>query len=196
MGDLLLVRHGQTEWSRSGQHTGRTDLALTAYGERQARSLAPLFAARTLAAAYASPLERARRTAELAGVAADVDPDLVEWDNGDYEGRTTAQIREDRAGWWLWTDGAPGGEDWEQVGARCERTLARVAPQLEEGDVALFGHGHSLRALTAAWVGLPAYQGGLFTMSEASLSVLGHYRGHRVVKGWNDVSAHPAEDAS
>ncbi len=196
MGDLLLVRHGQTEWSRSGQHTGRTDLPLTAYGERQAASLAPMFAAKTLAATFTSPLERAWRTAELAGLSASVDPDLVEWDNGDYEGRTTVQIREDRAGWWLWTDGAPQGEDWEQVGARCARTLDRVAPLLADGDVALFGHGHSLRALAATWVGLPAYQGGLFTMSEASLSVLGHYRGHQVVKGWNDVSAHPADDAA
>ncbi len=194
MGDLLLVRHGQTEWSRSGQHTGRTDLSLTAYGQRQAASLGPLFGARPLVATFASPLERARRTAELAGLSAEIDPDLVEWDNGDYEGRTTAQIREDRAGWWLWTDGAPHGEDWEQVGARCTRTLARVTPLLDGGDVALFGHGHSLRALTATWLGLAAHQGGLFTMSEASLSVLGVYRGHRVVKGWNDVSAHPAPD--
>jgi broad specificity phosphatase PhoE len=196
MGDLLLVRHGQTEWSRSGQHTGRTDLPLTPYGERQAASLRPLFARRDLAATFTSPLERARRTSELAGLPATVDPDLVEWDNGDLEGRTTAEIREDRPGWWLWTDGAPNGEDWEQVGARCARTLDRAAPLLQDGDVALFGHGHSLRALAAVWVGLPAYQGGLFTMSEASLSVLGHYRGHRVVKDWNDISAHPSDDAS
>ena len=194
MGDLLLVRHGQTEWTRTHQHTGLTDVALTPYGERQAASLAPLLAPRTFAAVWTSPLVRARRTAELAGLAAEVDEDLVEWDNGDYEGRTTAQIREDRPGWWLWTDGAPGGEDWERVGARCARTVERVAPALEDGDVALFGHGHSLRALAAVWVGLPAWQGGIFTQDPASVSVLGDYRGHRVVMAWNDVTAHPPED--
>ena len=195
MGDLLLVRHGQTEWSRSGQHTGRTDIALTPYGERQAASLAPLLQARTLAATWTSPLQRARRTAELAGQQPEVDEDLVEWDNGEYEGRTTAQIREDRAGWWLWTDGAPGGEDWRQVQARCERALSRVAPTADQpGDVVLFGHGHALRALAAVWVGLPASQGGIFTLEEASLSVLGHYRGHQVVKSWNDVTVHPPQE--
>jgi len=186
MGDLLLVRHGETEWSRSGQHTGLTDLPLTERGEAQARALVPGFAGRTVVASFVSPLQRAARTAELAGLSAEVDADLVEWDNGEYEGRTTAQIREDREGWWLWTDGAPGGESWEQVQPRCERTLATVAPLLEQGDVALVGHGHSLRALAAVWVGLPAYQGGLFTMEPATLSVLGHYRGHRVVKQWNE----------
>ena len=195
MGDLLLVRHGQTEWSRTHRHTGRTDVPLTPYGEVQAASLAPLFAARDLVAVWTSPLQRARRTAELAGLTPQVDDDLIEWDNGEYEERTTAQIREDRAGWWLWTDGAPGGEDWEQVQARCTRTLERVAPQLESGDVALFGHGHSLRALVAVWVGLPAWQGGIFTLDEASLSIAGSYRGHRVVKAWNDVTAHPAAPA-
>ncbi len=193
MGELLLVRHGETEWSRTHKHTGRTDLPLTAYGERQAASLGPLLAGRTLVASWTSPLERARRTAELAGMTPLVDDDLVEWDNGDYEGLSTAQIREQHPGWWLWTDGAPGGEDWEQVGARCCRTLERVTPALEQGDVALFGHGHSLRALAAVWVGLPAWQGGIFTQDAASLSVLGCYRGHRVVMAWNDVNAHPAQ---
>lgn len=193
MGELLLVRHGQTEWSRTHRHTGRTDVALTPYGERQAASLAPLLARRRIVAVWSSPLVRAHRTAELAGLTPEVDADLVEWDNGDYEGRSTADIRTDRPGWWLWTDGAPGGEDWETVGARCARTLALVAPALEDGDVALFGHGHSLRALAAVWVGLPAYQGGIFTQDEASLSVLGSYRGHQVVKAWNDVTAHPPE---
>ena len=193
MGDLLLVRHGQTEWSRTHRHTGRTDVPLTPYGEVQAASLAPLIARRRPVSTWASPLVRARRTAELAGCTPTVDDDLVEWDNGDYEGRSTADIRTERPGWWLWTDGAPGGEDQEQVGERCARTLARIAPDLERGDVALFGHGHALRALTAVWVGLPAFQGGLFTLDEASLSVLGLYRGHRVVKSWNDVTAHPPE---
>ncbi len=193
MGDLLLVRHGQTKWSRTHRHTGRTDVALTPYGERQAAALVPALAGRELTAVWSSPLLRARHTAELAGLAPRIDDDLVEWDNGDYEGRSTAEIREDRPGWWLWTDGAPGGEDWERVGARCDRTLKRIAPRLADGDVAVFGHGHALRALAAVWVGLPAWQGGIFTQDEASLSVLGHYRGHRVVKSWNDVTAHPPQ---
>ena len=193
MADLLLVRHGETAWTRTHKHTGRTDVPLTPYGEQQAASLAPLLAARTIAASLTSPLVRARRTAELAGLPGEVDEDLVEWDNGDYEGRTTAQIREDRPGWWLWTDGAPGGEDWRQVGVRCARTVDRVLPDLEQGDVVLFGHGHALRALAAVWVGLPAWQGGIFAQDPASVSALGHYRGHRVVLRWNDVSAHPPE---
>ncbi len=195
MGDLLLVRHGQTEWSRTHKHTGRTDVPLTAYGERQAAALAPLLAARSLAAVWSSPLQRAWRTAELAGLSPEPDEDLLEWDNGEYEGRTTAEIREDRPGWWLWSDGAPGGEDAAAVQVRCERTVGRVVPALERGDVALFGHGHSLRALAAVWVGLTAVEGGIFTQDPASLSVLGWYRGHRVVQSWNDVGAHPAEDA-
>lgn len=193
-GELLLVRHGQTAWSRDHLHTGRTDIPLTPYGERQATSLAAGLARRPVVATYSSPLQRAWRTAELAGLPPVVDEDLLEWDNGDYEGRTTAHIREDRPGWWLWTDGAPGGETWEQVGQRCARTVERVAPHLAHGDVALFGHGHSLRALTAVWVGLPAYQGGLFTQDSGSLSTLGVYRDHHVVTSWNDVTAHPRDD--
>jgi len=195
VGDLLLVRHGETAWSRSHRHTGRTDVPLTPYGQRQAASLAPLLARREIAAAWTSPLVRARRTAELAGVVAQVDEDLVEWDNGELEGRTTADIRQARPGWWLWTDGATGGEYWEDVGARVARTILRVAPQLDAGDVALFGHGHSLPALAAVWVGLPAWQGGAFTQDAGSLSVLGHHHGHRVIKSWNDVSAHPSEQS-
>ena len=182
------MRHGETEWSANGRHTGLTDLPLTPYGEEQARALAPRLAGHRLAAARVSPLLRARRTAELAGLSGlpvEVDPDLVEWDNGAHEGRTTAQIREEHPGWWLWTDGAPSGESWEQVQVRCERVLERVGPLLEDGDVALVGHGHALRALAAVWVGLPAFQGGLFTMEPARLSVLGTYRGHRVVKVWD-----------
>lgn len=195
MGELLLVRHGETEWSRTQRHTGRTDVALTPYGERQAIGLAPALAARRPVAAFTSPLVRAARTAELAGLNADLDEDLVEWDNGDYEGRTTAHIRGDRPGWWLWTDGAPGGEDWQQVGARCARTLARAAPLLAGGDVVLVGHGHALRALAAIWVGLPAWQGGIFTQDAASLSALGTYHDHPVVTAWNDVHSYPGEPA-
>jgi broad specificity phosphatase PhoE len=185
VGDLLLARHGETTWSASGQHTGLTDLPLTAEGEEQARALAPLFAGYDVVAAWTSPLQRAARTAELAGLTAEVDPDLVEWDNGLFEGRTTMDIRQEQPGWWLWTDGAPGGEGWEQVQPRCERVVDRVVPLLERGDVALVGHGHALRALTAVWLGLPASEGGLFTMEPARLSVLGTYRDHRVVKRWD-----------
>ncbi|MCW2777928.1 MAG: Phosphoglycerate mutase [Frankiales bacterium] len=187
MGDLLLVRHGQTEWSANGRHTGLTDLPLTDVGEDQARALAPRLAERPVVAAFVSPLQRARRTAELAGLSPQVDPDLVEWDKGMFEGRTTHDIRDEHPDWWLWTDGAPGGETWEQVQPRCERTLDRCVPLLEQGDVALVGHGHSLRALAAVWIGLPAFQGGLFTMEPARLSVLGTYRGHRVVKEWDTL---------
>ena len=190
-GDLVLVRHGQTEWSRTHRHTGLTDVALTPLGERQAASLADPLARRQPVAALTSPLQRARRTAELAGLAAEVDDDLLEWDNGAYEGRTTAEIRGDRPGWWLWTDGAPEGESAEQVGVRCARTVARVVPLLARGDVVLVGHGHALRALAAVWLGLPASSGGLFTMDEAGLAVLGTYRGHRVVRRWG-VPAEPA----
>ena len=194
MGELLLVRHGQTEWSRTHKHTGRTDVPLTAYGERQARSLAAVLDRRPGLTSFTSPLQRAARTADLAVGEAALDDDLVEWDNGDYEGRTTADIRSGRPGWWLWTDGAPGGETWEQVEARCRRTLDRVRPLLDDGDVALFGHGHSLRALAAVWVGLPAWQGGIFTQDAGSVSMLGVYRDHPVVMSWNDVTAHPPED--
>ncbi len=185
MGDLLLIRHGETAWSASSKHTGLTDVPLTEKGEEQARTLSGRLAGLDVVASFVSPLQRARRTAELAGLTPDVDPDLVEWDNGLYEGRTTKEIRDDAPGWWLWTDGAPGGETWEQVQPRCERTLDRCVPLLERGDVALVGHGHSLRALAAVWLGLPASQGGLFTMEPARLSILGTYRDHRVVKVWD-----------
>jgi probable phosphoglycerate mutase len=196
VGELLLVRHGQTEWSRTHRHTGRTDVPLNAHGERQAASLAPVLARRTLVACFASPLVRAQRTAELAVGAARTDDDLVEWDNGQYEGVTTADIRAERPGWWLWTDGAPGGETWQDVGARCTRTLQRVTPLLVDGDVVLFGHGHSLRALAAVWVGLPAWQGGIFTQDAGSVSVLGTYRDRPVVMTWNDVTPHPVEQSA
>jgi broad specificity phosphatase PhoE len=136
-----------------------------------------------------SPLARARRTAELARFSPDLEPDLVEWDYGSYEGRTTAEIRADRGDdWWVFTDGSPDGEQWEDLAARSARVLSRVAPLLAgEGDVLLFGHGHALRALTAVWLGLPAWQGGLFTLDPASVSVLGRYHDRPVVMRWNQV---------
>lgn len=185
MGDLILIRHGETAWSAAHKHTGLTDVPLSDRGEEQARTLSGRVAGLPVVASFVSPLQRARRTAELAGLTPEIDPDLLEWDNGLYEGRTTAEIREEHEGWWLWTDGAPGGETWEQVQPRCERVVDKVLPLLEDGDVALVGHGHSLRALAAVWLGLPASQGGLFTMEPARLSLLGWYRGHRVVKVWD-----------
>ena len=161
MGELILLRHGQTEWSRAGRHTGRTDIPLTPAGEAAAESLAPALAARNIVAVFTSPAQRAVRTAELAGLhGAKPDPDLQEWDYGGYEGITTAQVRAGRPGWYLWRDGVvPGdaehpGEAVAEVGARADAVLARVRPLLGEGDVALVSHAHLLRVLTARWLGL------------------------------------------
>nr|WP_203625043.1 histidine phosphatase family protein [Streptomyces sp. SID9913] len=188
---MLLARHGETEWSRSGRHTGRTDLPLTPHGEEQARSLAPLLAGRAFALVLTSPLERARRTAELAGLTgADPDPDLREWDYGAYEGVTTATIRAGRPDWDLWTDGVPPGpelpgESPAQVGARADRVLARVARALEEGDVLLVAHGHLLRVLTARRLGLSPAEGRLFRLETGALSRLSLEHGRPVIAEWN-----------
>ncbi|WP_328551447.1 histidine phosphatase family protein [Streptomyces sp. NBC_00358] len=163
MGELILIRHGQTEWSLSGRHAGRTDVPLTEAGEAAAESLAPRLAERDLVAVFSSPLSRAVRTAELAGLTGvRADPDLVEWDYGGYEGLTAAQIRETRPGWELWRDGVvPGdsahpGERLRQVAARTDAVLERVRPLLDEGDVAVVAHGHLARVLTVRWLGLDA----------------------------------------
>jgi probable phosphoglycerate mutase len=192
MGDLLLVRHGETEWSRSGQHTSWTDLPLTQRGEEQAKSLTPLLAARAFALVLTSPLGRAVRTAELAGLSgAATDPDLHEWRYGAYEGVTTAEIHRTRPDWDLWTDGAPPdsdghpGESPEQVGERADRVLSRVAPVLPEGDVLLVAHGHFLRVLTARRLGLPPSGGRLFRLETGTLSRLSTERGWPVVAEWN-----------
>ncbi|MFF0523784.1 histidine phosphatase family protein [Actinomadura nitritigenes] len=197
MGELILLRHGETEWSRDRRHTGRTDLPLTARGEEQARALPPLLAPRHIVRVLASPAERARRTAELAGLTVDeTDPDLWEWDYGGYEGITTAEIREDRPGWYLWKDGViPGdaehpGETVEQVGKRTDAVLARVRPLLAEGDVALVAHGHVLRVLTARWLGLEPALGRAFALATGTLSLLGTEHGHPVITSWN-VPADP-----
>ncbi|MEW2352925.1 histidine phosphatase family protein [Spirillospora sp. NPDC029432] len=192
MGDLIIVRHGETEWSRARRHTGRTDLPLTARGEEQARALAPVTAGRAFARVLSSPAERARRTAELAGLAVDdVDPDLWEWDYGGYEGITSKRIREDRPGWFLWEDGViPGdadhpGESVERVGERTDAVLGRVRPLLAEGDVALVAHGHLLRVLTARWLGLEPAAGRLFRLETGTLSTLGTEHDRPVIAAWN-----------
>ena len=186
VGEIVLVRHGQTEWSAAGRHTSVTDLALTPEGERQARALGAALARRRFVAALSSPRQRALRTAELAGLTVTaIDEDLAEWHYGAYEGITTREIRATRPDWDLWRDGCPGGETPEQVGARIDRVLARVRPLLTQGDVALVGHGHSLRVAGARWVGLPVAAGGLLALDTATLSTLGYEHERQVIRGWN-----------
>ncbi len=192
MGELLLIRHGETEWSRSGQHTGRTDIPLTAAGVAAASVLAPAVASRPVVAAFTSPLRRARRTAELVGLTGALeDPDLQEWDYGGYEGLTTDQIRQTRPGWFLWRDGVPAGdaahpgETAGQVGARADAVLRRSGPLLAGGDVALVAHGHLLRVLTARWLGLEPEAGRYFRLDTGTLSTLGIEHGLPVITSWN-----------
>jgi probable phosphoglycerate mutase len=192
VGDLLLVRHGETEWSRSGQHTSYTDLPLTRQGEEQAKSLTPLLSGRTFALTLTSPLARAMRTAELAGLTGAVpEPDLHEWDYGGYEGITTAEIHRTRPDWDLWTDGvAPGpddhpGESPRQIGERADRVLSRVAEALGDGDVILVAHGHVLRVLTARRLGLPPADGRLFLLETGTLNRLSTEHGRPVIAEWN-----------
>lgn len=207
MGELIVLRHGQTEWSAAGRHTGRTDVPLTARGVMDAAALAPMLARRTaqspLAAVFTSPARRAVRTAELAGLGGPgtpgtvgglvpkQDPDLWEWDYGGYEGITTARIRQDRPGWYLWRDGViPGdgahpGETVAQVGERTDRVLKRAAALLSDGDVALVAHGHVLRVLTARWLGLPPADGRLFRLDTGTVSTLGTEHDAPVIVSWN-----------
>ena len=192
MGELILLRHGETEWSRARRHTGRTDLPLTAAGEAAARALAPAIARRSVVAAFTSPAQRATRTAELAGLAdAKTDPDLQEWDYGGYEGRTTRDIKQTRPGWYLWRDGViPGdadhpGETVEQVGVRADAVLARVGPLLADGDVVLVAHAHLLRVLTARWLALPPDGGRYFRLDTGTLCMLGTEHGKPVITTWN-----------
>ena len=181
----ILIRHGETEWSLSGQHTGITDIPLTENGRDAARRLAPLLAKATFALVLTSPLHRARETCELAGLGeqAEVDADLIEWNYGDYEGLTPKQIQAKAPGWMLFSDGCPGGESPAQVGARVDRVIARI--RSVEGDVALFAHGHVFRVFAARWLGLPAAAGSHFLLDTATVSVLSHYRGIPAVKRWN-----------
>jgi broad specificity phosphatase PhoE len=184
-GEIWLIRHGETEWSLSGAHTGRTDLPLTKHGREQAQAIAHCLGSRRFALVLTSPLERARETCRLAGYGdvAAADPNLREWDYGDYEGRTSAQIRQNVPGWSLWRDGVPNGESIAQVAGRAEAVIARLLSAA--GDVALFAHGHVLRILTARWLGLPPEDGRLFALSTASLSTLGYEHENRVITRWN-----------
>ncbi|SDY96905.1 probable phosphoglycerate mutase [Micromonospora pattaloongensis] len=186
MPEIVLVRHGQTEWSAAGRHTSYTDLDLTPVGEQQARELGARLTGRAFAAVLSSPRRRARRTAELAGVAVtDIDDDLAEWHYGEYEGITTPQIRARRPDWELWRDGCPGGESPEQVAARLDRVLARAVALLARGDVALVAHGHCLRVAGARWIGEPARTGGRLRLDTATLSVLGYEHARPVILRWN-----------
>ena len=183
-GGVWLVRHGETEWSRAGRHTSTTDLPLLPAGEKVARGLRDRLDDTAFSLVLTSPRQRARVTAELAGhPEAEVDPDLVEWTYGDYEGVTNAEIRETVPGWTVWTHPCPNGETAEQVGERLDRVVARV--RAANGPVLLFGHGHALRALTARWLGLPVTEGRLFRLDTATISVLGHERESPVVLRWN-----------
>ncbi|GAA0946064.1 histidine phosphatase family protein [Nonomuraea longicatena] len=190
MKEMLLLRHGETEWSKNGRHTGRTDLPLTPYGEAQAAALAPLVKGKTFDLVLVSPAQRARRTAESAGLTDyEVDADLWEWDYGGYEGITTPVIRQDRPGWYLWRDGViPGdaehpGESAEQVGARADRVIARA--RAAEGEVALVAHGHFLRVLAARWLGLAPEDGRFFRLDTGTYSRLGFEHAEPVLLSWN-----------
>jgi len=185
--EIWLVRHGETKWSRTGRHTGRSDIPLTARGREQAEALAGRLAGREFALVLSSPLQRAWETCQLAGFGeqAQLDPNLREWDYGDYEGITTAEIRETREEWNLWMDGVPNGETLPQVAARALDVIDRASQA--EGDVALFAHGHLLRILGASWIGLAPQQGRLLALSTASISVLSYERENRVISQWNGV---------
>lgn len=181
---LWLVRHGETEWSKSGQHTGRTDIPLTAMGERQGKALARHLAGQPFALVLTSPLARARETCRLAGFGApEVSDDLLEWNYGIYEGRKTADIRVEQPDWSIWTTTIEQGETVEQVGERARRVIART--DAVAGDVAIFAHAHFLRILAACWIGLPPIHGRNLTLGPASVSRLGFERETRVIQVWN-----------
>ena len=188
---LYLIRHGETEWSLSGQHTGRTDLPLTAHGADAARQLAPRLRHVQFARVFTSPRQRARRTCELAGLgaAADTEPDLAEWDYGDYEGKLTADVHKQRPGWNVFRDGCPGGEMPGAVSDRADRLIARLCTL--DGNVALFSHGEFACILAARWIGLPVVEGQHFMVDSASLGILSYNPSHpevRVIALWNVTS--------
>ena len=188
---FYLIRHGQTEWSLSGQHTGQTDLPLTAEGEIQASQLASVLSKIEFSAVFTSPLKRARKTCELAGLDrhSHIDPDLVEWNYGDYEGLTSDEILMENPAWDLFKNGAPSGESPEEVSERADRLIERLGNL--RGNVALFSHGHFFSALAARWIGLPVQVGEHLELSTSSISTLGfsaHHPEIRVISGWNRVN--------
>ena len=192
---ILLLRHGETEWSRDGRHTGRTDLPLTSRGEAQARAAGGVLAPYAPTLVLTSPLQRARRTAELAGLRVDgTDDDLREWDYGDVEGITTPDWQRGHPGWSVWADGPPGGETVQQVGGRADRALGRVCASGHE-TVALVAHGHLLRILAARWLGLDPTAGSLLRLDPATLSLLGHEHERRVLLVWNAPMAEPMSES-
>ena len=182
---VFLIRHGETEWSLSGQHTGITDIPLTENGRTMPRLLAPILAKVTFARIFTSPLKRARETCELAGLGerAEIDHDLVEWNYGDYEGLTTNEIHAKTPGWMLFRDGCPGGDGPEDVARRVDSVIGRV--RAVEGDVALFAHGHVFRVFVARWIGLQATAGCHFVLDTATVGVLSYYRDVPAIKRWN-----------
>jgi probable phosphoglycerate mutase len=182
---VYLIRHGETEWSLNGRHTGTTDIPLTENGRKIAKRLASLLAREAFALVLTSPLNRARTTCELAGLAAgaEIDRDLMEWNYGAYEGLTPEEIHAQAPGWMIFTDGCPGGERPEQVGARVDRVIAKVREV--EGHAALFAHGHIFRVFAARWLALPAAAGSQFLLDTATLNILSYYRGIPAVKCWN-----------
>jgi broad specificity phosphatase PhoE len=192
MGELILIRHGETEWSRCGQHTGRTDVPLTAAGRAAATRLGRALADRPIVATFSSPASRATETAELAGLPdLRLDPNLWEWDYGGYEGLTSAEIGRQQIGWYLWRDGVIAGdaehpgETIDQVGARADAVLAHVTPLLAQGDVALVAHGHMLRVLGARWLGLEPVAGRFFKLDTGTVSLLGCEHDEPVLSMWN-----------
>lgn len=185
---IYLARHGETEWSRSGQHTGRTDIPLTDLGRRQAEALGARLADRTFALVLTSPLSRAAETASIAGhPEAMRDPDLQEWDYGTLEGRTTPEIRTEFEGWTIWDGPWVGGETADEVSARVDRVLARCLDPSVTGDALVFSHGHLLRVLAARWLGLPAPSGRMFALGTATVGILGWEREHPVIETWNEA---------
>ncbi len=187
---IALIRHGQTEWSANGRHTSVTDIDLTPAGEQQAGKIGEMLRGLALSpvTVRCSPRHRSRRTAELAGLTVDeVVPDLAEWNYGDYEGITSAQVHQTRPGWSIFADGAPGGETPQQVSDRADRVLALARDRLVDGDVALVGHGHMSRVLAVRWVGLPILAGNLILMDPAAITVLGRYHDEPCIEHANVV---------
>jgi len=193
--EIVLVRHAETEWSRDGRHTGRTDVPLTEYGRSSARTPAALLRGRRFELVLVSPSRRARETCELCGLGGDARTcaDLLEWDYGEYEGLTTAQIEAMRPGWSLWRDGCPGGESPAEVGARADRVIAEL--RAVDGDVAVFSHGHTLRVLGARWIELAPSLGARLRLSTGAICVLGDEHGTPALSCWNDAGEEPGAGA-